>query len=434
MAFTTIFQTLCSSLYLLSILSPLFFYPSSGTVIGYTTHLIPYDSPLSPFHNPKNTHFDRLHDAFKRSFERANHFRSSIQSPMKPGGGEYLMKMSLGTPPIEIIGIVDTGSDLIWTQCLPCIICYNQTIPLFDTSHSSSYKTIPCQSSFCQAIPNQYCNKNNTCGYRIAYGDGSFSSGNLSSETLTLGTSSSSLSVQNIAFGCSDDTDGLFDKSGSGIIGLGSGKLSLISQTSQSFGKKFSYCLVPSSINSTSKISFGNNSVVSGPGFVTTPIVTKGDETFYYLSLEAVSVGIERIAYKGETKNGVVEGNIIVDSGTTLTILPDSMFNAMVKVLDRVIGLEKVDDPDGQLDACYKSVGDKINIKLPIITMHFKGGDVKLKPVNTFLWVNNDVVCLTMVPNTDLAIYGNLAQMNFLVGFDLNAGTVSFKPTDCTKE
>ena len=34
---------------------------------------------------------------------------------------------------------------------------------------------------------------------------------------------------------------------------------------------------------------------------------------------------------------------------------------------------------------------------------------------------------------TNVPIYGNLVQTNFLVGYDLDAGTVSFLPKDCTK-
>lgn len=368
---------------------------------------------------------------------------------MKQGGGEYLMKMSLGTPPIEVVGIVDTGSDLIWTQCLPCTSCYNQTIPLFDPTNSSSYKSIPCGSTSCGELAKPICNEVDfTCEYNFSYGDGSHSIGNLASETLTLGgtniNNNSIMSLPNVLFGCGHDTGGTFDSSGSGIIGLGSGNLSLISQLGNqknhlfSFGSKaFSYCLVPSSINSTSKISFGNDAVVSGDGIVTTPIVTKTPETFYYLTLEGISVGTERFAFAYPNNNvhdvGVVEGNIIIDSGTTLTLVPEQIFNDLVLGLDRVIRLEKVRDPNGLLSVCYKSnVGD--NVKLPIITVHFKGGDVRLKPVNTFSWVNDDVFCFTMIASGDYAIYGNLAQTNFLVGFDLDAGTVSFKPTECIKE
>ncbi|KAF5951251.1 hypothetical protein HYC85_009195 [Camellia sinensis] len=70
------------------------------------------------------------------------------------------------------------------------------------------------------------------------------------------------------------------------------------------------------------------------------------------------------------------------------------------------------------------------NITIPIITAHFTGADVKLNPMNTFIRTSDNIVCLAFAP-ANIAIYGNVAQMNFLVGYDLSKKTVSFKHTDC---
>ncbi|RDX87007.1 Aspartic proteinase CDR1, partial [Mucuna pruriens] len=441
MVITTKSQPLYSALSLLGIIHFFFFFPSEGTLSKHSINLIHRDSPLSPLYDPSSTHFDRLHNAFQRSLKRINHFKSSIvsnkgktQVPMKPGGGEYLMKISLGTPPVEIIGIVDTGSDLIWTQCLPCIKCYNQTIPLFDPRHSKSYHTMSCHSKFCntQNLENAKCDQKNRCEYGYSYADGSYTEGKLAFETLSLGTSNP-ISISNIVIGCAHNTAGIFDAAGSGLIGLGGGNLSLISQLGTG-GKKFSYCLVPITKNSTSKINFGNDSVVSGPEVVTIPLITMAGPLL--VTLEALSVGKERIAfaYKGDTKTNpdAVGGFMIIDTGTTLTLLPLHVYNGLVSALGKVITAKRVRDHNGTFSLCYeRSIGH--NIRLPIITMHFKGGDVKLHPANTFSWVRKNVVCLTMT-SSDIAVLGNLAQMNFLVGYDLDARTVSFKRVDCTKQ
>ncbi|CAJ1942039.1 unnamed protein product [Sphenostylis stenocarpa] len=421
----------------------IFLFPSQAT----THHLIHRDSPLSPFYDPSSTHFDRLHNAFQRSFKRINHFKvaaanpnhGTIQVPMKPGGGEYLMKISFGTPPVEVIGIADTGSNLIWTQCLPCIQCYNQTIPLFDPRHSKSYHTVPCQSKVCNSTTdseNAKCQNKTTCDYSYSYADGSHTAGNLAFETLTLGISNP-ISLPNVVFGCAHDTAGIFDASGSGIIGLGSGKLSLISQMATHLpgGKKFSYCLIPTTMNknSTSKINFGNDSLVSGPQVVRTPLII-ADQGLFSLTLEAFSVGKERIKFPPTGDTTTVpntEGNVIIDTGTTFTLLPSDVYTGLVNALSKVIKAKRVSDPNGDLHLCYESNGD--DMKLPIITAHFKGGDVNLQPVNTFSWVKKDVVCLTMVSDDDVSLMGNLAQTNFLVGYDLEARTLSFLPTECAK-
>ena len=40
---------------------------------------------------------------------------------VRASDGEYLMDMGIGTPPRYYSAILDTGSDLIWTQCAPCL-------------------------------------------------------------------------------------------------------------------------------------------------------------------------------------------------------------------------------------------------------------------------------------------------------------------------
>jgi hypothetical protein len=355
------------------------------------------------------------------------------------------MNVSIGTPAVEVLGIADTGSDLIWTQCKPCKQCFNQNPPLFDPAHSSTYKTLPCQSSSCSnledatcATATEYSSGSDTCQYSYRYGDRSFTSGSLALETFTIGsTTGHRVSLPKIVFGCGHENGGTFDESGSGLIGLGGGPLSFISQLTKSVnGGKFSYCLVPTSAKSdvTSKISFGTAVIVSGAGVVSTPLVSMEPNTFYYLTLEAISVGEKKLLYKSQSHNAIAgsEGNIIIDSGTTLTLLPPGFHNDVVTALEAAINAERVSDPRGVLSLCFKSKKDDIGV--PVITAHFGGGaDVKLGALNTFARVEDDLVCFTMIPSDDVAILGNLAQINFLVGYDLEERTVSFKTTDCTK-
>ncbi|GLT45703.1 hypothetical protein SLA2020_195170 [Shorea laevis] len=82
----------------------------------------------------------------------------------------------------------------------------------------------------------------------------------------------------------------------------------------------FSYCLVPISDVPyySSKIYFGANAIVLR---YTTPLVKKIPDTFYLFTLQAISVDDVIIEFKGSAF-GTTEGNIIIDSGTTLTMLP----------------------------------------------------------------------------------------------------------------
>jgi hypothetical protein len=90
-----------------------------------------------------------------------------------------------------------------------------------------------------------------------------------------------------------------------------------------------------------------------------------------------------------------------------------------------------VDDPYQLFSLCYNATLDEYDF--PLITTHFKGADVELHSSSIFTQATDGLVCLAFVPSPTIAIFGNLAQQNLLVGYDLQQGTVSFKPTDCTK-
>lgn len=279
------------------------------------------------------------------------------------------------------------------------------------------------------------------CWYDYSYADRSFTNGNLAVETITIdSTSGHKVALPNITFGCGHNNRGSFDKRGSGLIGLGGGRASLTSQLGNSIDGKFSYCLVPfTNSKDTSMINFGSSAVVSGSGVVSTPISRLESLTFYALTLQEVSVGNNRLPYRevSEQSSKAVArtegGNIIIDSGTTLTLLPRGFYEVLESALLTAINGTRVKDPGGVLDLCYRTEG---KMDVPDVTFHFAGeADVKLREMNTFVRVEKDVMCLSMVPVEDegVAIFGNLAQMNFLVGYDVKNRMVSFLPTDCTK-
>ena len=105
--------------------------------------------------------------------------------------------------------------------------------------------------------------------------------------TLTLGSTTSHPMPLPIIW-CGHDNVGNFDDKGSDIVGIGGGVVSLVSQLSSSIGGKFSYCLVPltSRDRNSSKLNFGSDAVVLGPGTVSTPLVPSILDTFYFLTLD----------------------------------------------------------------------------------------------------------------------------------------------------
>ncbi|XP_010558837.1 PREDICTED: aspartic proteinase CDR1-like [Tarenaya hassleriana] len=391
---------------------------------SFTAELIHRDSPKSPFYNPNLTLSERFEAAVNRSlirscsFGRQERLTSMSADLTSNGWGEYMMKIGIGTPPVDVLGFADTGSSLIWTQCEPCTKCIRQPNPLFNPKVSATYRLLKCSWTQCSDLsPITSCGEGGACVYKEAFVDGSYTQGNIATESIKIGTSK----ILSVIFGCGYQNS-LHASGSAGVIGLDLGEGSLVSHLGPAISGVFSYCLSPIFSNRRSSISFG---VVSGPGpyGVTTPLSKKPGSDRYQLTLEAVSVDGTRLEFPGSAYGGANEGNMNIDSGTTLTFLPMDFYNQVVAEVDKVMNAEKVDMGKKGLSLCYRAAGN--DVILPEIRMHFKGGDLRLK-------IQRDTVCFSFIGSpADSAIFGNMGQSDFAVEYDRNAGTVSFAPREC---
>ncbi|KAI3879464.1 hypothetical protein MKX03_014084 [Papaver bracteatum] len=426
---------------------------------GFSVDLIHRDSPRSPFYSSTDKASDRAESSIRRSIERCSHFSKkkptsenssnklgNITSTVVPGVvGDYLMLLAVGTPALPLLAVADTGSDIIWFQCTPCDVCFPQTLsPVFSPENSSTYQNIPCATKECDAlssVSNVIPCDGNACKYNASYGDGSISIGNFARETLTFQSTEgteSVISVTNMAFGCGHNNTGIFSALGAGLVGLDAGPFSLVSQLGPAIDHKFSYCLVNINANKTvSKLTFGSNpKLVSGSKVVSTPIIFKETQSFYFLTLEAISVGDIRIPFNTSTSSNnevlLEKGNIVIDSGSTITSLPTDFYAAFEAEMKKAITVDPVIDPNTSLRLCYP--GDSDPSSVPTVTAHFTDADIVLNTLNLFK-LNGDTdelfACLAFLPTDDVAIYGNIVQNNFIVEYDLANKMVSFMSTDC---
>ncbi|XP_020207695.1 aspartic proteinase CDR1 [Cajanus cajan] len=417
------------------------FAEASKTLRGFSVDLIHRDSPLSPFYNPSLTPSERIKNAALRSISRINrvaHTLDENKSPetiLIPENGEYLMRFHIGYPPVERLAIVDTGSDLIWVQCSPCANCFPQDTPLYEPLKSSTFNPLSCGSQPCLYFPPRLrrCGNSGECIYVYQYVEQSFTAGLLGTETINLGSKVENQTVNfpNSVFGCGLYNNLSFPTSDkvTGLVGLGPGPLSLVSQIGDQIGYKFSYCLLPFSSNSTSKLRFGTEAAITGNGVVSTPLIIKPNlPTFYFLNLESVTIG-QKVVQTGQT-----DGNIIIDSGTVLTYIDQTFYSNFVASLQEALTVEATQDLPFPFNFCFPY---RENMAFPDIAFQFTGARVSLNPKNLFLWVEDrDILCLAVVPralSTGISIFGNIAQIDFQVEYDLQGKKVSFAPTDCTK-
>uniref|UniRef100_A0A5K1DSX9 Peptidase A1 domain-containing protein n=1 Tax=Nymphaea colorata TaxID=210225 RepID=A0A5K1DSX9_9MAGN len=157
-AFISLASRLLLQLLLLAVLpNPTSIFASKP--LSFSIDLIHRDGSLSPLYDPSFTLAQRAKQFVLCSMLHSCHIASlfaktisMISRPVMPGSGEYLMKLSLGTPSRPYWATLDIGSDLIWTMCRPCDCCSSQT-SMFDPFQLSTYKSQSCSTSSSMKCP-----------------------------------------------------------------------------------------------------------------------------------------------------------------------------------------------------------------------------------------------------------------------------------------
>ncbi|KAL3622248.1 hypothetical protein CASFOL_033659 [Castilleja foliolosa] len=371
---------------------------------------------------------------------QAESFSGPVISGMAFGKAEYLVRLGVGTPAKQLYLALDTGSDLVWLQCRPCKSCYKQADRIFDPRKSTSFSNLSCDSPLCKQLINtnyEYsnCSYSKSCLYSASYGDGSYTIGNLSTETLTFGTDT----VENVTVGCGHDNSGTQDGY-AGLLGLGRGSLSFPRQIGNN---KFSYCLASLFTNSSnppsksSSITFGDSRIKAN----FTPLLQNPDSqlnSFYYVSLKGISVGgdpVSKIMPSHFEMGSNGSGGVIVDSGTSFTYLNQKAYeplrDAFRKAFMNSTNLTVI-KTEYMFDTCYDFTGLK-NVTVPSVVLHFEGVDMDLPADNIFVKMDyNGTYCFGFVGQEDgFSVIGNMIQQGFRVLYDLDKNRIGFTPDAC---
>jgi hypothetical protein len=332
---------------------------------------------------------------------------------------EYLITVGIGSPAVTQTMLIDTGSDVSWVQCKPCSQCHSQADPLFDPSASSTYAPFSCSSATCAQLGQEGngCS-NSQCQYVVTYGDGSTTTGTYSSDTLALGSSA----LGNFQFGCSHVESGLNDQT-AGLMGLGGGAQSLVSQTAGTLGKAFSYCLPPTS-SSSGFLTLGAGTGSSG--FVKTPMLRSSQiPTFYGVRLQAIRVGGRQL----NLPTSVFSAGSVMDSGTVITRLPPTAYAALSSAFKAGMKKYKSAPSSGLLDTCFDFSGQS-TISMPAVALVFSGGAV-VDLVGDGILLGSCLAFAATSDDSSLGIIGNVQQRTFEVLYDVGRGAVGFRAGAC---
>ncbi|XWS75407.1 hypothetical protein CRYUN_Cryun01aG0084600 [Craigia yunnanensis] len=385
--------------------------------------------------------------------------KSPVVSGAPSGSGQYFVELRLGSPPQPILLVADTGSDLLWVTCSACrhnCSYFHSPGSTFLARHSSSFSPHHCFDSTCRLVPHPEpnpCNRtrfHSPCRYKYLYSDGSTTSGFFSKDTTTLNTSSGrEAKLENLSFGCGfrisgPSVSGASFNGAHGVMGLGRGPISFASQLGRRFGNKFSYCLMDYTLSPPpmSYLIIGHggdeqNTISRNPKMSFTPLLINPlSPTFYYIGIKSVKVNNIKLQIDPSvwSLDELGNGGTIMDSGTTLTFLPEP---AYVKILTAIKQRGRLPIPaelTPGFDLCFNVTGET-RPKLPSLTFEL-GGESAFEPPlrNYFIDTEEGIKCLAMQPvgnKMGFSVIGNLMQQGFLFEFDRDKSRLGFSRHGC---
>ncbi|XP_038678446.1 aspartic proteinase CDR1-like [Tripterygium wilfordii] len=325
---------------------------------------------MSPLYNPSITPSKLLEKAVLDSHTRVNLFkdfthnnRKDFISEVTPNkAGSYLTKLPLGSPKVEVLASISTGSSLVWVQCKACEKCFGKEEPIYKPTRSSTYKEVSFHTSFCRALRHHEIGAQGVCDYSYLYVDGTHTSGVLSRDNFHMKSTADEELTIPMVFGCSNLIIGRYARGVQGMIGLGSGELSLIFQLKNYIQNIFSYCLPPSTAKTSGKLVPGQEAKISGNEVVSTALRLDDESTLYFVQLDGVTV-------ENKERNTLPSPiDIVIDSGTTMTFLHSSIYDDLVKHIKDVIGINPVDSPLEEFSTCATNNNPLI---LTFLILHF---------------------------------------------------------------
>lgn len=367
--------------------------------------------------------------------------------------GLYFTQISLGTPPRQFYVQVDTGSDVLWVDCTPCVGCPpSSTIPNvvlqpYDPTLSSSTMVLPCSSSICAPASDAVtpvCDVNGACSFLIQYGDGSNSTGYIVNDVFSFIQSGNAtdpnpaVGSAPVYFGCGTTLGGFSQPQGAvgGLIGFGQAAVAVPTQLAAQgvTTNVFAHCLQGDAQIGGGYFIIGN---ISELGIVYTPIVPQ--QSHYNVGMQNIAVNGMNITTPDSFTivPGLNEG-VIMDSGTTLATLAEPAFTQFLTAVTSVAPGPVVQAPDGT--SCWAFSGD-LSTAFPPVTLFFDGGAVmNLGPTNYLYEMNSTAAiyqCMgwssgSSASSPSITIWGDIVLKDQLVVYDNGLGQIGWKPFNCS--
>lgn len=383
-----------------------------------------------------------------------------VWSAAYTGTGQYFVRVRLGTPARPFLLVTDTGSDLTWVTCkyqggadspapAPSPDASGggggrrRSKRVFKADLSRSFRPISCSSDLCRTqLPFALTTcptPASPCAYDYQYAVGS-AQGIFANESATVELlNRRRIKLKGLVIGCTSTAVGSSFISSDGVLALGYGPNTFVSRATAKFGNLFSYCLVDhlSPRNATGHLTFGPNPDLFSHSASSARLILEPKlQPFYYVSVAGISVAGELLRIPASVWNDSDGGGAILDSGTTLTVLSEPAYEAVVSALsNRLVGVPRIEiDP---FEYCYNwTTAEAAAAAVPTFTVHFTGsGDLSPPEKSYLIDVADGVKCIgfSSTPWPGVSIIGNILQQEHIWEFDLKNQRLRFHRSNCTE-
>jgi len=347
---------------------------------------------------------------------------------------EFFVNITLGTPPQTIRVQVDSGStDLVvfGTDCDGCPKLANITD--FNLGKSKSGSPIDCQDDEYDCDVNN-CWNDDYCPLDIQYGGGGEVQGYAALDTFAIGNLTT-----RVSFGIIEELSGAFENSGiDGCWGFAYDQLSSWGDGAVidhlAFNLKmydsFSLCLRPDNAIMDIGVNYQTDT-----SFQWTKIVSQD-----WFSIEAADFSVNGTSL-GLSHGTLNDNGVIVDSGTTLVILPEKVMAAVTAKLTALCaknpelpGVCNFTKGQSLFDGyCYPMTTEQVDL-FPSVSITLEGTSQLVMEPQAYLWQGTGtagVYCLGFqtIKGQDLPlILGDILLQNYHVVFDKEKSKVGFGP------
>ncbi|KAL5555217.1 hypothetical protein UlMin_037453 [Ulmus minor] len=352
--------------------------------------------------------------------------------------GHYNVTLNIGQPPKPYFLDPDTGSDLTWLQCdAPCVQCTQTPHPLYRPSND----LVACRDPLCLALHSPgdpRCDNPNQCDYEVEYADGGSSLGVLVKDAFLFNFISGTQIRPRLALGC-----GYYQTPSSsahhldGVLGLGKGKVSIVSQLhSQGLVRNvIGHCL---SGRGGGFLFFGDD-IYDSSRVAWAPM---SRHSKHY------SPGYGELMFGG--KHTGVKGLLTVfDSGSTYTYLNNQAYQALAIWIRDVTGKSLKEAPEDEtLPLCwrgkrpFKSVGEAKKYFKPLALLFNDDGRTKTQfemPPEAYLIISSKGnVCLGILNGPEVVlqtniIIGDISMQDKMVIYDNEKQAIGWIPANCDR-